>query len=413
MALQDSAGWWKAELETNVTMDAEDLLLREFLGIGDAAAIGRAANWIRSQQREDGSWANFYGAPANLSTTVEAYAVLRLAGDEPEAAHMAAARESVLAAGGIENARVFTHIWLALFGLWEWDDVPALPPELIFLPPWFPLNIYDFACWARQTIAALTIVRAERPVRPLPFGLDELRTGRPVKPRPRTFRGRVLLWLDRVGRVYERHPLKPLRRRALARVERWVLERQEDDGSWGGIQPPWVYSLMALSLRGHDVSEGAVKKGLDGIERFLIQEGDMRRLEACQSPVWDTALAMIALSDAGVPSDDPALVKAADWLLGEEVRIKATGRSAGRSSPRADGRSSSTTTTTRTSTTPPRSCWHSVGSATRNPSALTRRSAAAPNGPSACRARTAAGGRSTPTTCGRCAATSRFATSAR
>ena len=90
MALQDSAGWWKAELETNVTMDAEDLLLREFLGIGDAAAIGRAANWIRSQQREDGSWANFYGAPANLSTTVEAYAALRLAGDEPEAPHMAA-----------------------------------------------------------------------------------------------------------------------------------------------------------------------------------------------------------------------------------------------------------------------------------------------------------------------------------
>ena len=322
LSLQDPAGWWKAELQTNVTMDAEDLLLREFLGIGDAQTVERAANWIRSQQREDGSWANFYGAPANLSTTVEAYAALRLAGDPPDAPHMAAARESVLAAGGVENARVFTHIWLALFGLWDWDDVPALPPELIFLPPWFPLNIYDFACWARQTIAALTIVRAERPVRPLPFDLSELRTGRPVKPRPRTFRGRVLLWLDRVGRMYERRPLRPLRRRAMKRVERWVLDRQEDDGSWGGIQPPWVYSLMALSLRGHDVDDGAIKRGLDGIERFLINEGDVRRLEACQSPVWDTALAMIALADAGVEADDPALVKAADWLLDEEVRIK-------------------------------------------------------------------------------------------
>lgn len=322
MSLQDPAGWWKAELETNVTMDAEDLLLREFLGIGDPRTIERAANWIRSQQREDGSWANFYGAPANLSTTIEAYAALRLAGDPPDAPHMAAARESVLAAGGIENARVFTHIWLALFGLWDWEDVPALPPELIYLPPWFPLNIYDFACWARQTIAALTIVRAERPVRPLPFDLDELRTGRVVKPRPRTFRGRVLLWLDRAGRLYERRPLRPLRRRAMRRVERWVLDRQEDDGSWGGIQPPWVYSLMALSLRGHGVAEGAIKKGLDGIERFLIAEGDVRRLEACQSPVWDTALAMIALTDAGIPAGDPALVRAADWLLAEEVRIK-------------------------------------------------------------------------------------------
>ena len=322
MSLQDQAGWWKAELETNVTMDAEDLLLREFLGIRDSSALERAANWIRSQQRDDGTWANFYGAPADLSTTIEAYAALKLAGDPIDAPHMIAAREHILGAGGVENARVFTHIWLALFGVWSWEDVPALPPELIFLPPWFPLNIYDFACWARQTIAALTIVRAERPVRPLPFDLDELFTGRPVKPKPRTVRGRVLLWLDAAARVYERHPLKPLRRVAMKRVERWVLERQEADGSWGGIQPPWVYSLMALSVRGYDVDDPPMRRGLEGIEGFLINDGDVRRLEACQSPVWDTALAIIALRDAGVPPDDPALVRAADWLLAEEVRIK-------------------------------------------------------------------------------------------
>ena len=322
MSLQDPGGWWKAELETNVTMDAEDLLLREFLGIRDADALERAANWIRSQQRDDGTWANFYGAPANLSTTIEAYAALKLAGDPPDAPHMTAAREYILGAGGVENARVFTHIWLALFGLWPWEEVPALPPELIYLPPWFPLNIYDFACWARQTIAALTIVRAERPVRPIGIDLDEIFTGRPVKPTPRTFRGRVLLWLDAVARLYERRPLKLLRRRATARVERWVLDRQEADGSWGGIQPPWVYSLMALSVVGHTVDDPAMRKGLEGIEGFLINEGSIRRLEACQSPVWDTALAIIALTDAGVAADDPAVVKAADWMLAEEIRIK-------------------------------------------------------------------------------------------
>jgi squalene-hopene/tetraprenyl-beta-curcumene cyclase len=222
----------------------------------------------------------------------------------------------------VENARVFTHIWLALFGLWPWEDVPALPPEVIYLPSWFPLNVYDFACWARQTIAALTIVRTERPVRPLPIDLEEIFTGRRVRPTPRTFRGRVLLWLDAAARVYERHPLKPLRRRAMDRVERWVLDRQEADGSWGGIQPPWVYSLMALSVRGYAVDDTPMRKGLDGIEGFLINEGDVRRLEACQSPLWDTALAMIALTDAGVSPGDPALVKAADWLVAEEIRIK-------------------------------------------------------------------------------------------
>ena len=322
LSLQDDGGWWRAELETNVTMDAEDLLLREFLGIGDQRAIARAANWIRSQQRSDGTWGNFHSAPPNLSTTIEAYAALRLAGDPTDARHMVAAREYILAEGGIESARVFTHIWLALFGLWAWDDVPALPPEIIFLPPWFPLNLYDFACWARQTIAALTIVRAERPVRRLPFDLDELRTGRMVGSRAHSVRAGLLARLDNLLRKYEHRPVRALRRRALERTERWIVERQEADGSWGGIQPPWVYSLIAFSVRGYPNDHPVIRRGLEGLERFLIEEGDVRRLEACQSPVWDTALATIALTDAGLEPDHPALVRAADWLLGEEVRTR-------------------------------------------------------------------------------------------
>jgi squalene-hopene/tetraprenyl-beta-curcumene cyclase len=321
LSLQSGAGWWKGELETNVTMDAEDLLLREFLGIGDRTTIESAANWIRSKQRSDGTWANFHAGPPNLSTTVEAYAALRLAGDPLDAPHMVLARDYVLRSGGVEAARVFTHIWLALFGLWSWDEVPALPPELIFLPPRFPLNLYDFGCWARQTIAALTIVRAEKPVRRLPFDLDELRTGRTPSTTPRSLRGRMLAALDALLRRYERRPVAWLRRRALERVERWIVERQEADGSWGGIQPPWVYSLMALRLRGYALDHPVMRAGIEGIEGFVIHEDGSRRLEACQSPVWDTALAMIALADAGLAPDAAPLVRAADWLLEEEVRV--------------------------------------------------------------------------------------------
>jgi squalene-hopene/tetraprenyl-beta-curcumene cyclase len=322
LALQSERGWWKGELETNVTMDAEDLLLREFLGVRNDDTVRQAAEWIRSRQRSDGTWANFHDGPANLSTTIEAYAALRLAGDAVDAPHMTAARDYILGEGGVESARVFTHIWLGLFGLWPWDEVPALPPELIFLPSWFPLNLYDFACWARQTIAALTIVRAAKPVRPLPFDLDELRTGGPVRPRARSLRGRVLLGLDALLRLYERQPLRGLRRRAIERVERWIVERQEADGSWGGIQPPWVYSLIALSVRGYPVDHPVMRAGLAGIERFLIDDRRGRRLEACQSPVWDTALAIIALTDAGVPADHPAIVRAGGWLVGEEVSLR-------------------------------------------------------------------------------------------
>ncbi len=318
LSLQDEAGWWRGELQTNVTMDAEDMLLREFLGIRCAEETERSAAWIRSQQRTDGTWANFYGAPGDLSTTIEAYWALRLAGDEPEAEHMRAAAEFVRAQGGIERARVFTHVWLALFGLWSWDQVPALPPEIVLLPSWVPLNIYDFACWARQTIVALSLVMAHRPRHELPFALEELRGPEPWRAaEPTSARGLWLTRLDRVLRAYERHPPRLLRRIAMARAERWIVRRQEADGSWGGIQPPWVYSLMALRLSGYALEHPLMRRGIEGLDRFMVEEqgagepggllpvsesvapAGSRRLEACQSPVWDTALSVVALSDAG------------------------------------------------------------------------------------------------------------------
>jgi squalene-hopene/tetraprenyl-beta-curcumene cyclase len=321
LSLQAPEGWWKGELETNVTMDAEDLLLRQFLGIRDAGDTAAAAMWIRSQQRPDGTWANFYGGPADLSTTIEAYVALRLAGDPVDAEHMRGAAAYVRDRGGIEASRVFTRIWLALFGQWSWDDVPVMPPELIYLPSWFPLNVYDWACWARQTIVPLTIVGSLRPVRPLPFDLPELRTGRRVAPRhrPLSWEG-MFTGLDRVLHVYERRPLRGARRAALRRATDWIIARQERDGCWGGIQPPWVYSLIALNLVGHDIDHPVMRRGLEGLDRFTIRDERGRRLEACQSPVWDTVLAMIALIDAGLPGDHPALAKAADWVLDEEIK---------------------------------------------------------------------------------------------
>ncbi|MFJ1706406.1 squalene--hopene cyclase [Kitasatospora sp. NPDC088346] len=328
LSLQNAEGWWKGDLETNVTMDAEDLLLRQFLGIRTDEQTAAGAAWIRSQQRPDGTWATFHGGPPELSATVEAYVALRLAGDAPEAAHMRAAAEFVRARGGIAAARVFTRIWLALFGWWPWEELPELPPELIFLPSWAPLNIYDFGCWARQTIVPLTVVSANRPVRPAPFALTELHTD-PADPHPTRPLAPAHTWdglfqrLDRLMHLYHRHALRPLRRVALARAGRWIVERQESDGCWGGIQPPAVYSLIALHLLGYPLDHPVMKAGLASFDGFTVHTEDGRRwMEACQSPVWDTCLAAIALRDAGLPADHPALVSAADWMLGEEITTK-------------------------------------------------------------------------------------------
>lgn len=322
---QDEGGWWRGLLETNVTMDAEDLMMRQFLGIRTSEETEESARWIRDQQRADGSWSNFAGGPADPSTTTEAYVALRLAGDDPREEHMRRARDSVLEHGGLEGTRVFTRIWLALFGQWDWKDVPALPPEMIYLPTWFPFNIYDFACWARQTIAPLALLCALRPSRDLGVDVGELRAGRRPRSRPTRPLGRAFEVLDRGLHLYERAPVPPLRRSALRRMTGWIVERQEADGCWGGIQPPWVYSLMALHAAGMPLDHPVLAAGVRGWERFTVRDetesGPRRWIEACQSPVWDTVLALVALGDAGVPGDDPQVTRAVDWVLENEITV--------------------------------------------------------------------------------------------
>ncbi len=323
LGLQHEEGWWKGELETNVSMDSEDLLLRQFLSIRTKEDTAESARWIRANQREDGTWANYYGGPGDLSTTIEAYVALRLAGDLPDAPHMAAASAFVRDRGGIERARVFTKMWLALFGKWSWDDLPVLPPELVFLPPWVPLNIYDFGCWARQTVVALTIVCTYRPERDLGVEVDELRSGLPQRPLHSHFTWEAALErADKIARRYARRPVRVLREAALREAERWIVERQEADGGWGGIQPPWVYSIIALHLRGYALTHPVLRVALEGLEGFTIRDEKGRRLEACQSPVWDTALSVVALAEAGLDPDDPSLRVAARWLVGEEVTVE-------------------------------------------------------------------------------------------
>ncbi len=198
-----------------------------------------------------------------------------------------------------------------------------MPPELMLLPPSVPLNIYDFGVLGpsdggRPHRGQRAPTRARRsPSTSASWTWVRLRPGH----RPLTsWAGRFDL-LDRLLHVYERRPLRALRRLALGAAERWILKRQEADGSWGGIQPPWVYSLMALHLQGYALDHPVMQAGLDGLEGFTIEDDAGRRIEACQSPVWDTALAVVALADAGVAPDDPHLRAAGRWLVDEEITV--------------------------------------------------------------------------------------------
>jgi squalene-hopene/tetraprenyl-beta-curcumene cyclase len=321
LARQHPDGWWTDELETNVTMTAEHVLLLRFLGLPlDAVREGAIKHFLH-HQREDGSWALYYDGPADLSTTIEAYVALKVLGLDPQCPPMQAALRVILRLGGAAYARVFTKIWLALFGCYPWSGIPSMPPELIFLPPRAPFSLYSFSCWARGTIAPLTIVLARRPVRPLGLSVDEV-----IVPQTRHLTARVagrgpFLWLDALLKAYERLPVRPLRRVAQDAMTGWIVARQEADGSWGGIQPPWVYSLIALNLQGMDVSHPVMRKGLAGMERFALQDDVAGwRFSACMSPVWDTAWALRVLHAAGMDHREEPLRRAVRWLLREQIQ---------------------------------------------------------------------------------------------
>jgi squalene-hopene/tetraprenyl-beta-curcumene cyclase len=324
LALQDDEGRWWGELESNATITAEHLFLLKLLGVATPADDAGVEAELRASQMPEGGWGLWHGAPADLSTTVEAWYALRLAGVPAEDPAMKRAEAVVRALGGANRSRFFTKLWLAVLGRYPYEGLPALPPEVIYLPPRAPFSVYRFACWARGTFVPLMVVLSRNPVFEMPVGLDELFLEPPgTGPRPAARTpGAFTPWFERADpilRAYGRRPLKRLRRAAEKRIARWIVERQEADGSWGGIQPPWVYSLIALRTLGYPLDHPVMKKGLEGLDSFVVRDGDRLRMQGCISPVWDTALAVIGLADAGLAPSHPALARARDWLLRNEI----------------------------------------------------------------------------------------------
>jgi len=323
------AGYWWAELESNATITAEYVMLFHFMGLVDKGKERKMANYLLRQQTPEGHWAIYFGGPGDLSTTVEAYFALKLAGYPADHPAMVKARAFILEKGGIIKCRVFTKIFLAMFGEFSWLGVPSMPIELMLLPNWAYFNMYELSSWSRATIIPLSIVMTERPVRKLPSEarVQELYV-RPPRPIDYTFTKEhgILTWknifigVDHMLKVYERSPIRPFKNKAMACAEQWVLDHQEPSGDWGGIQPAMLNSVLALHCLGYANDHPAIVKGLEALANFCIEGEDSLVLQSCVSPVWDTALALKALVDSGVPTDHPALGKGAQWLLDREVR---------------------------------------------------------------------------------------------
>ncbi len=327
LSLQAQEGYWLGELQADTTLESDYIFYLHVLGKFDPERVAKLANYVRRRQLEDGGWNIYEGGPSELNSTLKAYIALRLAGDAPQAAHMRLAAERARALGGLEHANSYTRLYLALAGVVSWEMVPAVPPELMLLPMWFYLNIYEMSSWTRAIVIPLTILYAHKPKWPFPAGvtIDELFADPTRKLAAFEWDDSLFTWrnfflaVDRVLKMYERLPWKPLRERALSQARVWMLEHLERSDGLGAIYPAMMNSIFALIALGHSPDDPLTAREIGQLGRFEIEENDSIRLQPCLSPVWDTAIAMVALAEAGVPPDHPSLVAAADWLIEHQI----------------------------------------------------------------------------------------------
>ena len=328
---QTPEGFWVGMVETNSSIEAEWLLAAHIMGARLPMAQGLIKT-LFNRQRPDGSWDVYPGAPeGDINSTVEVYAALRATGHDQDLPAMRRARDWILAHGGLRKVRVFTRYWLAMIGVWPWVYTANLPPEVIRFPLWFPFNIYNFAQWARATLVPLAVLSARRPVKPLPDGsrLDELfpqgydnfNFDIPTKTGSRFSVEGFFSLIDRMLHRAQTLNLIPFRETAIKLCLEWIVRHQDWDGAWGGIQPPWIYSLIALRNEGYCLDHPVMAKGLSALStHWSYERNGSIHIQATESSVWDTLFSALALSEAGRSVEDtPALRKAVQWILNQQV----------------------------------------------------------------------------------------------
>lgn len=334
---QHSDGYWVAELEGDTILESEYILLLAFVGQGQSSRAKEAAAYMLAQQCDHGGWAQFPNGPIEISGSVKAYLSLKIIGHDPQSPEMVRARNAIIAAGGVEKVNSFTRYYLAMLGLIPYELCPAVPPEFMLLPNWAPFNIYEMSAWSRTIIVPLSLLWAYRPVTKLPpeHGIDELYAS-PEKQLPRHIHGvnhegkaaglidwtRFFQRVDVAIKWGEGAGIKPLRSRAVKLAEKWILERLDGSDGLGAIFPPIIWTIIGLRCLGYADDHPVIVQQFGELEKLVIREHEQVRLQPCLSPVWDTTITLIALRDAGVSQDHPAIRQGVDWLLSKECRRK-------------------------------------------------------------------------------------------
>jgi squalene-hopene/tetraprenyl-beta-curcumene cyclase len=321
LARQSPEGYWVFELEADCTIPAEYLLMMHFLDEVDAVLEKKLAAYLRARQAEHGGWPLYEGGNFDMSCSVKAYYALKLAGDSPQAGHMVRARAAILEHGGAARANVFTRILLATFRQIPWRGVPYVPVEIMLLPKWFPFHLDKVSYWSRTVMVPVFILCSCRATARNPLGVHvrELFTTAPDRERHYFRRGgltnQLFLLLDRLGRAID--PLIPrsVRARALRRAEDWLNARLNGEAGLGAIFPAMVNALEAMAALGYARDDPRRVMAARALQKLLVVNDRTAYCQPCVSPVWDTALACLALEEEGSTRSLAALPAALEWLM--------------------------------------------------------------------------------------------------
>jgi squalene-hopene/tetraprenyl-beta-curcumene cyclase len=339
LSRQHPDGFWCGELEADSMLEADYIFLHTLLESGNPGRLKRALAEMLRYQNDDGSWSLYPGGPGNISLSVKCYFAAKLMGIAADDPRLVKCRAWVLEHGGVVACNTFTKMYLCSLGQYDYDAVPAIPPEIVLFPNWFYFNIYEISSWSRSILVPLAIIYAKKPFKKIPaeHGIDELFVGGRANSRLRLRMDRkaIFSWrnffllVDRILHLMEAVHIRPLRKLALKQAEKWMLERLELSDGLGAIYPAMLNAILALRCLGYSEDDPQVIRARDEFEKLGIEQpatADMPqstfRMQPAVSPVWDTAQAVYALGEAGVPRTDPRLIKAADWMLSKEVRHK-------------------------------------------------------------------------------------------
>jgi len=325
---QHADGYWSFHLEADCTISAEYILMMHYMDEIDDALQAKIATYIRARQLKGGGWPLYFDGSMDLSCSVKAYYALKLAGDDPDAPHMQRAKNVILEHGGAAGCNVFTRIMLAQFGQIPWRAVPYLPVEIMLLPRWFPFHLSKVSYWSRTVMVPLlvlcTLKRSSR--NPHQVHIQELLLKLPKKRGHyfpvRSGLNRLFLYFEFLTSLTEPFIPERLRQRALKKAGAWMIERLNGDGGLGAIFPAMINAYEALDALGYSADHPCRCSAKKALQDLLVVGENEAYCQPCNSPIWDTALATLALQEAETTSDETitaATDKALDWLKAQQL----------------------------------------------------------------------------------------------